>query len=179
VKNSELAAELERIRALDPEGKLRPRTVVDLSEDKNHPLHDYFDWDNELAGDKWRLAQARGLIRVVVTVLPTDDRPVRAYHSLRGERSPPEEDDELGSTGSYRPLQEIVSNDAMRAMLLHDALCDLQTLQNKYQQLVELAGVFEAAREVRVKATETKSKAKATTAKAKPRVRRGRKQTAR
>jgi hypothetical protein len=43
--------------------------IVEKARDADHPLHDYFDWDDAIAGQKHRLEQARQLLyRVKMTV---------------------------------------------------------------------------------------------------------------
>lgn len=53
--------ELERIRARD--GKVETTTVVDEARPKQAPLHPAFEWENSVAGEQWRLQQARHLVR--------------------------------------------------------------------------------------------------------------------
>jgi len=43
-------------------GVLEAGAVVEDAKDPMSPLHNRFDWDNSIAGDKWRLHQARQLI---------------------------------------------------------------------------------------------------------------------
>jgi hypothetical protein len=45
------------------DGSITPEAVVAAARPKNSPLHQLFDWDNEVAGDKWRNHQARILIK--------------------------------------------------------------------------------------------------------------------
>ena len=51
-------AELER---LQEKMKLTPENIVVAASKKRSPLHDYFEWDNGKAGQKYRLWQARYL----------------------------------------------------------------------------------------------------------------------
>lgn len=46
-------------------GKLTPPIVVQAATPEDHPLHKYFEWDNEKAGYSYRLFQARQIIRSV------------------------------------------------------------------------------------------------------------------
>lgn len=46
-------------------GILTPDAVVEAASDPGSPLHDYFEWDDTEAARKYRLDQARTLIRVV------------------------------------------------------------------------------------------------------------------
>ena len=63
--------ELERIRSLT--GKLKPVTVVEKAKPKRSPIHKAFEWDDGVAGEKYRVHQARNLIRAVRVVV--DDGP--------------------------------------------------------------------------------------------------------
>jgi len=65
-----MAAELERIWSKNGQ-KLLPADVVSESRPKTRPLHPCFDWDDKVAGEYWRVHQARQLIREVKIV--TDD----------------------------------------------------------------------------------------------------------
>ena len=58
--------ELERIRAKD--GQLKPNAVVDESRPADAPLHKAFEWDDGIAGEKYRVHQARNIIRAVRVV---------------------------------------------------------------------------------------------------------------
>ena len=58
--------ELERIRSRS--GKLLPHEVVKESKPKRAPLHKAFEWDDAIAGNKYRVFQARNLIRSVRVV---------------------------------------------------------------------------------------------------------------
>lgn len=72
-------------------GALTPQAVVDAARRRSHPLHDYFEWNNEVAGEKYRLEQARALIRSVRVVIETRSAPIRTVYYVRDPRRPPEE----------------------------------------------------------------------------------------
>lgn len=46
-------------------GQPRPSWVIKAASNENHPFHDHFKWNDRIAGHKYRLEQARGLIRSV------------------------------------------------------------------------------------------------------------------
>lgn len=60
----DIEAELNRL-ADENEGKLIPQSVVDAARDPENPMHAVFEWDDAVAGEKWRLEQARTMIRDV------------------------------------------------------------------------------------------------------------------
>jgi hypothetical protein len=145
-----IANELERIRRANG-GLLRPEDVVAAARPRGSLLHGQFEWDDARAADEYRLWQARQLIRVAVTVLPQTDRPIRAYVSLRTDRTV--------AGGGYRSLCDVLSDGQLREQLLAEALDDLETFRTKYGRLRELAPVFAAARRVKRKACAARASA--------------------
>lgn len=117
---------------LASEERLSATELVKVSMPEDAPLHGEFEWDDEIAGQKWRESQASCMIRsIVVTV---EDAPqvenIRAYFNLeQGMRE-------------YIPVHVIMSDDAKRERLLDLAIRELASFRKKYEQLTELAGVF-------------------------------------
>ena len=103
---------------------------------KSSPLHDLFEWDNDKAGEQYRLWQARELIRVSIRFLPESGTNTRVYVSLRSDRT------EDG--GGYRSMVEVMSDSDQRAQLVSDVLAELKAIREKYAELKELAEIFEA-----------------------------------
>ena len=66
-----VGGELERIRSVN--GQLKPRDVVDEARPKTSPIHGAFEWNNKTAGEKYRIHQARNLIRAVRVVVDEDE----------------------------------------------------------------------------------------------------------
>lgn len=64
LSNEELKSVFEEIRE-EAGGVLRPGLVVELAASTNHPLHEYFEWSDTEAAQKYREDQARRLIRSV------------------------------------------------------------------------------------------------------------------
>lgn len=46
-------------------GKITPAQLVAIAADPNNPLHEYFEWDDSAAANKYREVQARILLRSV------------------------------------------------------------------------------------------------------------------
>ena len=55
--------ELRRI--YDGAGELTPGLVVDTARPEDSPLHSHFEWDDGIAGEKYRQVQAAAMIRSV------------------------------------------------------------------------------------------------------------------
>ena len=128
--------ELEEVRQSHAAGLLVPGDVVEYAKNPATALHKRFEWNDGIASAQYRLWQARTLIRLHVTVINSDVAPVRAYVSLKRDR--------VESGGGYRPLGSVMSEKQLRAELLAQALEELEVFRRKYQDLVELAPIFEA-----------------------------------
>jgi hypothetical protein len=89
--------ELERIHK--EHGKLTAPLVVDEARPKDAPLHPVFEWDNETAAEKYRLVQARTLIRTVEIVRTENEETeaTPAYVSVRAQDC------------AYEPMEKVVS----------------------------------------------------------------------
>lgn len=129
-----LQEELEAIRE-ENGGILRAGDVVAWARDNpESELHSRFTWDNEAAGDAYRLQEARGIIRLRVFVQPGSKEVIRAYVSIEQDRQQP--------GGGYRHTAEVMTTPNFRTMLLRQALLEFQRLRAKYKALKELAGLF-------------------------------------
>lgn len=112
-------------------GKLTPAIVVDEARDMEHPLHQRFEWDDEIAGEKWRREQARELIQSVRVVYreATDRNPakdIRAFHSVRVE-----------SDYVYEPAEKIAADPFLRRLVLNDMSREWMTLKRRFQDFDE------------------------------------------
>jgi tRNA A37 N6-isopentenylltransferase MiaA len=140
-RESIIRNELTRLAA-EHGGELQPKAVVDAARPDTSPLHNSFDWDDSEAAEKWRLQQARQLIRAVVIYehVGKKSMPVRVFVSLTPDR------EENGA--GYRLANVVLADAAHRQQMLSDALAEMQRFRLKYQRLSELAKVFEAMDEV-------------------------------
>lgn len=134
--NDAVAMELSRIKK-ENGGIIPAEAVVDAARPKKSPLHSHFEWDDSEAAEKWRVHQARNLIRVYVGIIETPNGPKesRVYVSLTKDR---------GEGGGYRSITDVMGNQEWRAQLLEDALAEMRSFKLKYAVLKELAEVFAA-----------------------------------
>ena len=131
--NPTVIAELGRLAA-ENNGVLEPERVVAAASAEASPLHKYFEWSDSKAAAKYRIQQARELIRVVVqyTGPERDSVPCRVFVSLTSDRR----------EGGYRVMADVLSDEVMRARLLQDALEEMRRFEIKYAKLKELARVI-------------------------------------
>jgi hypothetical protein len=140
-----VANELEQIRQKHG-GLLKPEDVVAFARNRRTALHREFEWDDAKASIEFRLEQARRVIRVSVTVLPSphsDQEPVRAYVSVVSDRVQP--------GGGYRSFADVMTDDDMRSELVNEAISEAKRWRRKYERLRELAPIFLAIDKVEAK----------------------------
>lgn len=116
-------------------GELTPQIVVDEARPVDAPLHDRFEWNDEIAGEKYRLVQGARMIRVArmeVTIVNSEEKTfIRAFHSLHENG-----DDERQG---YAPTEEILENEVTRKILLRNMEREISQLKKRYGHLVEFA----------------------------------------
>lgn len=138
--NDRIRQELEAIRKSNPTGRLEAEDVVQAAVVDDHPLHEFFCWDDGEAARLYRIEQARGLIQMVVVEMPRpgDGKPVavRFYHSLDQDRR---------RGGGYRNITEITAQPDLWASLLAEAQTDLNRWAQRYRQLESITAPVQAA----------------------------------
>jgi hypothetical protein len=135
---NEIGAALDKIAA-ENDGKLSPQQVVERAHVRSHPLHQHFTWNDTAAADKWRLEEARSIIRSIVAVRPDVDgeeqAPVRKWVSA---------DDRNGVR--YHSVESVVQSSDLQHAVIRRASRDLLAWENRYQELVDICELVRAAR---------------------------------
>ena len=127
----------EQLARIEKRGALTPKAVVDASRRSSAPLHDYFEWRDDVAAEKYREVQAKEIIRSVELVIEGSE-PTRAFVSVTVE----------GGERSYVNVEAALSMQQTRDEVLATALSELRAFERKYNTLAELAEVLEAIRRV-------------------------------
>lgn len=129
--------ELERLRLAN--GKLTKEIVLEAAKHRNSPLHDHFEWDDTEAAKKFRLVQARNLIRHVVVVFESRDSDekleTRAFVSISSQ-----DENKL----IYTSIEDAMSDELMREEVFKNALDALNNWKKKYANLEIFLDVFKA-----------------------------------
>lgn len=122
-------------------GELAPRRVWEEARPVDAPLHDRFEWNNDVAGDRYRDIQAQQLIRSVrieYTSPGSDEKKfIRAFSSLHESGD--------GVREGYAPTEEILENEVTRRVLLRNMERDIAILKTRYGRLAEFAQMMQAA----------------------------------
>jgi hypothetical protein len=140
IEAQQAGEELERIRTWH-NGRLEPAMVIEASRDPGAPLHPAFEWDNEAAAERYRIEQAKYLIRSVEVVITPDATrpPVRAFVSVSRDKD-----------RSYTSTVHALADPDLRQQVLGQALKELEAWQQRYAELVELSQVFAAIGQARL-----------------------------
>ena len=126
--------ELQRI--YQEKGGLNPSDIVEESRNDLAPLHPCFEWDDEIAAEECREAEAGRSVRSIVTIQESDKKKpqeVRAFVHVQE---------------SYHPISVVIGSKEQMEELLASALSELKAFQRKYNSLVELSPVFDAIEKV-------------------------------
>lgn len=113
-------------------GRLTAKALVEESRPENAPLHGEFEWDDQVAAEKYREVQGGNLIRSLV--IRREDKPtetVRAFVNVTQSFANP----------SYTPINIVMEQKDGRARLIQQAYLELKAFQMKYQSLIDLASV--------------------------------------
>lgn len=131
--------------AIRHDGRISPRLLLDeVRADPTCPFREEFEWDAEVAHEKYLLAQAAGIIRrwkgVIVRVEAQSKRlevqVTRRVQSPSGQRGKGKE--------SYELIENIMSDSEKRADLLRTVSRELMAYRKRYAKLAELADVWYA-----------------------------------
>lgn len=114
-----------------------PAQILDKARDAATELHKCFEWDDTSAAEKYRLDQARQVVRhlVIRETVRENKPPIRFFFKA---------DNGVG----YQPTRSIAKNHDKYQSLLSSALRDLDALRVKYHSLTELDAVFDAIEEL-------------------------------
>ncbi len=94
-------------------GTLTPQEVVEAARDEGTALHECFTWDDGEAAERWRLEEARELIRSVRIEVHYEERTIRTVGYVRDTRREPAQ---AGYVATMKVRKSSVS-DVMRAEL--------------------------------------------------------------
>ena len=106
--------------------------MLEKARNENTELHKCFEWDDAIASEKYRLIQARDVIRFLVIeeeTVPTDRPEVRLMYKTDN------------ATG-YKPIKVIMQDKTEYEKLLERAWAELRAFKAKYAMLTELEEIF-------------------------------------
>lgn len=128
----------EGIEARD--GVVTKEALLEVAKDPNSPLHDSFEWDNDVAANKYRLGQSKTMInnlRVVVRITE-NHKPQRfsAFIKVNNANS--------NTPAEYLNVVDALKDDEARSFILERMYRDMKSFCSRYEMYEEAAGVVSA-----------------------------------
>ena len=121
------------------DGETKPQAVVDKARVRNNPLHKHFEWDDAIAGAKYRLNEARMIIRCIMVVdKRTESGTARAFMSIK--------DTDRGGV-SYRHIEEVMGSAELTLAVMIKADKELEAFMARYRQLQDICDIIQDARD--------------------------------
>lgn len=111
-----------------------PADIVEAARDESSELHKCFEWNDEVAAQKWRLHTARMLVNQLVIRTETSDNIPVAVRVISS----------ASEVNTYVPTKMLIKSESDYADLLARAKRELQAFQQKYSTLTELQDIFTA-----------------------------------
>lgn len=126
--------------------KLTDKSVLNTAKNKNHPLHDYFEWNNTKAAELYRKRQARDLIRCVVVERMVGRKPisVRAFINVKEDMKGNLTHNPFNSKGQnyFVSINDAMQNDFLKAYTIESAIIEINRWMDKYKNLKRLSNLF-------------------------------------
>lgn len=110
-------------------GHVQPSTVIEEARPQTSPLHDSFEWRDDVAGHEYRLIQARTLIRRVKIRVVDSVHDQHVVHVKRADSSKGE--------GKYYPVSTVAKDDRMFAIALEEAENRLASAKRAVKMLMD------------------------------------------
>lgn len=126
--------------------QLNPELVLSDARKRMSPLHGAFNWDVKKAAEQYWLVQARHLLGSIIITFRAPDGtvvPARRFLYVPESSCAVESED-----GRYLSIEQVMSDEDLRAQQVEQALLDLRRWQARWAFLDgELEGIFRAIRE--------------------------------
>lgn len=133
-------AEIDAAKALaDKDGRITPEAVVGAARDPAHPLHPRFEWDDSVAAERFRIAQARAIIRDITFEVTYENRVYNVPYFVR--------DPEAASEGQ-QGYRAIASLSADRATSLRAVQAEFAAAAASLRRARSIAGALGFAKQI-------------------------------
>jgi len=138
----------ERIDLLqqENEGQVTPQVVLQDAAQETSPLHTFFTWDDTAAAQKYRLNEARYLLRSIHVVIEAQNTEhiTRAFHRVEIIDEPEDNHQQEHQVERvYVTAKTAFTNEDYRRQTIEAALRELESWRQRYKQYQELAHIFQ------------------------------------
>lgn len=129
---NKVANEMHSIGKANGNDEFKPQELVEYARNNpNSELHKCFEWNDTVAAEKYRISQARDVIRYLRITVPTEEgnlekTKVRLFVSTNNHDN------------NYKATEIVFQNKTEYDKLLAEAMAELQAFKQKYQGIKEL-----------------------------------------
>ena len=136
-----IGTEIEKIRVRNG-GQVKPADIVEEARRHSSRLHQFFEWDDKKAADKWRIEQAKLYLRTINVVI-TGNKSVRAFHNVNII------EESGGGDRFYVSVGNVMDNVDYRQQVVGYALDQIETWRERHKMYSELRPIFRGIKEAR------------------------------
>jgi hypothetical protein len=122
------------------DGELTAEAVVESAKSKKSVLHDDFEWDDAIAGEKYRVSQAKRMIGSLTFVSEQQEKEEVSYRAYININSGQQKARVINT-------QAAMESEEAREVILGNAYRELDIFRSKYQKYAELEKVIAAINE--------------------------------
>jgi len=133
----------EEIAARD--GSVTKEALVEAARPEDSPTHTMYEWRDDVAAEAYRMTQAHGYIRNLVTL---DTRSVNGSTPTRAFVNVAPVQKGLEGRGCYINVQKAIEQPDTYAIMLERAKRQLTIFREQYEAITELAPVMDAIDDV-------------------------------
>lgn len=110
---------------------ITPEQVLDAARSEKSIMHQFFEWNDSVAAEKYRKIQAQQLILKIAYVKDDEDtQPKRYYHNISY------------STREYHPVEYVFQHEDAYSLLKKRAIDYLRNAEKKFAEIKELESVW-------------------------------------
>lgn len=120
----------EELEELEKVSEITNKNVLEYArKNKDSELHKCFEWDNEKAGEKYRLIQATNVISSISFVI--EEEPIKkqkVYFSVKSDEK---------ESRKFKNIKDILEDDEDYKALLNKARKEFETCKDNYDNLIK------------------------------------------
>lgn len=119
----------KELESIESKGELTTKNVVEYARNKKSELYKCFEWDDTIAGEKYRLQQATWVLQSISIIYEEEPkRTTKMFVNIKNEESKRE----------YKNIISVLENDEEYKQLLNKAERDFVSYKDKYQNMIQL-----------------------------------------
>lgn len=124
----------ELMEVYDHRGMINGRLVVDEWRPEDHPSHGRLEWDDQIAGERYRIGQAEGLIRIARISIEVEQKNGR--RKIRNQRVFIATGT-VGAGSEYHLAEEVVKDPVKYQLALSRLTVQAKALRREFSELQE------------------------------------------